>query len=298
MKKSLSFVIAHFIDESKTNRNVSHIPHIRQRPTWTMRLQHRAPDVVVGEISSVFYTVEDLQKHLRAKLPAGLEVLQPETRGQALENTVAAMRVGMLITSFVALFVGVYIIFNSFTISVNQRWKEIGILRTIGVERGNIIRMFLGEAFAMGTVGSLLGIVAGFYLAAAASKVMGTVAASVYGTLTTPQAVVFRMDYALLSFAVGAVSSLLGAWLPARAASQLDPIMALHNIESRRKESVLGWRRVLLGALLIVSSMALVWWSPSRVGMTFQFVYAVLMLLGLTAVLPISCSGPRVHCAL
>ncbi len=51
-------------------------------------------------------------------------------------------------TSFVALLVGIYIIFNSFTIAVNQRWKEIGILRAIGVEQGNISRMFLGEALA------------------------------------------------------------------------------------------------------------------------------------------------------
>ena len=75
---------------------------------------------------------------------------------------VSAMRLGMLITSFIALLVGVYIIFNSFTIAVNQRWKEIGILRAVGVERRNINAMFLGEALFMGVIGSCVGIAAGY----------------------------------------------------------------------------------------------------------------------------------------
>ena len=117
--------------------------------------------------------VNEVQQRLRARLPAGIEVDRPEMKGQALENAVTAMRLGMLITSFIALLVGVYIIFNSFTIAVNQRWKEIGILRAMGVERGNINAMFLSEALFMGVMGSSLGIVAGYYLAIVANSVMG-----------------------------------------------------------------------------------------------------------------------------
>ena len=72
-------------------------------------------------------------------------MVRPEVRGEALENAVTAMRLGMLIASFIALLVGVFIIFNSFTIAVNQRWKEIGILRAIGVERKYIAGMFLAR---------------------------------------------------------------------------------------------------------------------------------------------------------
>src|ERR1039458_2417426 len=116
-------------------------------------------------MNSPAVSVGELQGRLHAKLPAGIEVMRPEMKGQALENAVTAMRLGMLITSFIALLVGVYIIFNSFTIAVNQRWKEIGILRAVGVERRNINAMFLGEALAMGVVGSCVGIAAGYYLA-------------------------------------------------------------------------------------------------------------------------------------
>ena len=128
--------------------------------------------------------VNVLQDRLRARLPAGIEVARPAAQGQSLENAVSAMRIGMLITSFIALLVGVYIIFNSFTVAVNQRWKEIGILRAVGVERYNINAMFLVEALFMGVIGSCVGIAAGYYLATGANRVMSSVAASVYGIVS------------------------------------------------------------------------------------------------------------------
>jgi putative ABC transport system permease protein len=230
--------------------------------------------------------VDTLQQRLRARLPAGIEVMRPEMAGQALANAVTAMRLGMMITSFIALLVGVYIIFNSFTIAVNQRWKEIGILRAIGVERNKINAMFMGEALFMGIVGSGLGIIAGYYLAAGANRVMGTVAASVYGIISTAVAPRFHTDLVLTSLALGIAASLGGAWFPARAASYLDPILALHNIEARQRESALGFGRAALGAALLLISVLLIHFSPSGVGMDFQFVFAALMLLGLTILLP------------
>jgi putative ABC transport system permease protein len=230
--------------------------------------------------------VETVQARLREKLPVGVDVSRPEARGKDLENTVSAMREGMLVTSFVALLVGLYIIFNSFMINVNQRWKEIGILRAVGLERRNVTLMFMGEALLMGVLGSLVGICGGYYLAGAATKLMGTAVASVYGLVSTPGTSTFHGDLAVLSIAMGIAASLAGAWFPARAAAQLDPALALHNIETRRKESVLGWGRISTGILLVVVSLSLIRWSPVRAGMNFQFLYAGVMLLGLTVLLP------------
>ena len=230
--------------------------------------------------------VDELQRRLQARLPAGLESARPQMRGQALENAVTAMRLGMLITSFIALLVGVYIIFNSFTIAVNQRWKEIGILRAIGVERRNVNAMFLGEALLMGVIGSISGIAAGFYLALLAGKVMGSIAASVYGMISTEVAPKLHPGAVLVSFGMGVAASLAGAWFPSRAASRLDPILALHNIESRQQESSLGWKRIALGSALVLLTSLLIEFSPSRVGMTIQLFYAALTLLGLTMLLP------------
>jgi putative ABC transport system permease protein len=231
--------------------------------------------------------VDVVQQRLRAQLPPGVEVDRPEVRGQALENAVTAMRVGILITSFVALLVGVYIIFNSFTIAVNQRWKEIGILRAVGVEQGNVSRMFLSEAFLMGVIGSLVGIAGGFFLASAANRVMRGMVAAVYGVVATAAPARLHFDQCILAFVLGVAASMIGAWYPARGAACLDPALALHNIEARHREMVLGWKRIGAGVLLLVAGSALVVWTPSRFGLPIQFVFATIVLLGLTIVLPI-----------
>jgi putative ABC transport system permease protein len=215
-----------------------------------------------------------------------VEVDRPEVRGQALENAVTAMRVGILITSFVALLVGVYIIFNSFTIAVNQRWKEIGILRAVGVEQGNVSRMFLCEALLMGVIGSLVGIAGGFFLSSAANRVMRGMVAAVYGVVATASPARLHLDQCAIAFALGVAASVIGAWFPARGAASLDPALALHNIEARHRESVLGWRRMGSGVLLIAAGSALVGWTPSRLGLPVQFAFASIVLLGLTVVLP------------
>jgi putative ABC transport system permease protein len=230
--------------------------------------------------------VEVVQQRLRAQLPPGVEVDRPEVRGQALENAVTAMRVGILITSFVALLVGVYIIFNSFTIAVNQRWKEIGILRAVGVEQGNVNRMFLCEALLMGVIGSLVGIAGGFFLATAANRVMRGMVAAVYGVVATAAPARLHLDQCVLAFALGVAASMIGAWYPAHGAASLDPALALHNIEARHREAVLGWKRISGGVLLLVTGSALVVWTPSRFGLPIQFVFATIVLLGLTIVLP------------
>jgi putative ABC transport system permease protein len=230
--------------------------------------------------------VETVMQKIQEQLPIGIEVERPEARGEGLENSVAGMTLGMTITSFISLLVGFFIIFNSFTISVNQRWKEIGILRALGVERKNVSKMFLGEAVLMGLIGSIIGVGLGFNMAVGASKFMTFMAAQVYGQVTTSIPPVFQFDYAVASFLMGLITSLLAAWFPARSASQLNPVMALHNIEVRDQKKVSGNKRMIAGAMLIIVGLLLIRFTTSQAGLSSQFSYAILLMLGLVLMLP------------
>jgi putative ABC transport system permease protein len=231
-------------------------------------------------------SVDTLQRRLRERLPAGIEVMRPESRGQNLENSIAAMEIGLTITSLLALFIGCFIIFNSFSISVNQRWKEIGILRAIGVERQKICWMFLVEAAVLGLAGSLVGLIAGFLLATQASSALRNIAATFYGQLTTPQPAVIRLDHVGLALLIGMVVSVMAAWLPARAASRLEPVLALHNVEVRQRESVIGWPRIIIGTFLVAAALALIRFSTPRVGLMTQLAYSLLIQIGMIMVIP------------
>jgi len=231
-------------------------------------------------------TVAELQQRLRSRLPAGLEVDRPAARSEGLENTISGLNIGMTVTSFIALLVGTFIIFNTFSIAVNQRWKEIGILRALGVERPNVQRMFLGEAVVMGLLGSICGLGLGFGLAVVVERIMSTIADQVFGLVSTQQPPVFRWSFAAMSLALGLMASLVAAWLPARAAAQLNPAAALHNIEMRQREAMLGKPRLVIGVVLVALGLALVHFSPVKAGLYVQFSYAVLMILGMTVLLP------------
>jgi putative ABC transport system permease protein len=230
--------------------------------------------------------VDEVEQALKSRLPGALEVGKPDRRGESLEKAVSAMHLSLLIMSLLAVTVGVFIIFNSMSVSVNQRFKEIGVLRSIGVEAGQIQRMFLVEAIVMGMVGSAMGVALGFLLAAGAIRIMSNVSASVYGLVSTPEPFAFRWDFAITSFAIGVVCSLVAAWLPARAASRLNPIQSLHNIEVQRSEGVLGWSRFGLGILFILVGLALTFFSPPGVGLMVHFAYSLMVQFGMILLLP------------
>ena len=231
-------------------------------------------------------SVDAVEQNLRTRLPAGLEVARPDRRGQNLEKAVSAMRLGLFIMSLLALMVGVFIIFNSLSVSVNQRWKEIGVLRAIGVESSHVQQMFLIEAALMGLVGSAAGVGIGFVMALGATRIMSTVVHSMYGLASTADRPAFHWDYAITAFAIGAFASLLATWLPARTASRLDPVMALRNIELQRREGVLGWSRFALGILFIVVGLALTFFSPPGVGLMIHFTYSIMVQFGMVLLLP------------
>jgi putative ABC transport system permease protein len=231
-------------------------------------------------------TVDVVEQNLRGRLPAGLEVARPDRRGENLEKAVSAMRLGLFIMSLLALMVGVFIIFNSLSVSVNQRWKEIGVLRAIGVEGSHIQQMFLVEAALMGLVGSAAGVAIGYLMALGATRIMSTVVHSMYGLASTTGRPAFHWDYALIAFAIGLFASLLATWLPARSASRLDPVMVLRNIELQRREGVLGWSRFGLGILFIVVGLALTFFSPPSVGLMIHFSYSIMVQFGMVLLLP------------
>jgi|CXWL01.1.fsa_nt_gi putative ABC transport system permease protein len=231
-------------------------------------------------------SVDELQQNLAAWLPSGITAIRPNLRGQSLENAVSSMNYGLTIMSFLALTIGIFIIFNSFSISLNQRWKQIGILRAVGVTRSNVRRMFLAEAAVMGLVGSAVGVGVGYALAGISMRFVGGVTASFYGFISSPQEVGFNSAFALQALIAGIVTSLIAAWLPARTASNLDPVLALHNIESRQREAVMGMPRLVVGITLVIAGVLFTRFGSAGVGLNYQLFYSFAMQAGMILLVP------------
>ena len=104
----------------------------------------------------------DLRDRLRVVLPRTVDVRtgteQASHDTSELESNLSFLRTFLLVFAYVSLVVGAFIIFNTFSITVAQRTREFGLLRTLGASRSQIMRSVLYEGFLLGTVGAMLGL--------------------------------------------------------------------------------------------------------------------------------------------
>lgn len=169
----------------------------------------------------------------RALLGAGFEVEPPQSRGQQFEATSKLYATATNVTSMFALFIGMFIIYNTFAIAVTERRSEIGILRALGATRAQVRTLFLVESAVSGLVGTAAGILFGIALANGMASYIGALLSDVYGVSQNPNEVSVAPWLAALAAALGLTTSLIAAYIPARAAAGVDPVKALQKGRSQ-----------------------------------------------------------------
>lgn len=198
----------------------------------------------------------ELKRRIRAVVPASLLVETAEETAERgsdqIRESLGFLRITLLVFAFVALLVGAFLIFNTFSITVAQRVREFGMLRTLGAGRGQILGSVVVEALAIGLLGALLGLAGGYAMA------KGLTALFVAFGLDLPStALVTKTRTVVVSLAIGIGVTLASSFVPALRATRVPPIAALLALEqprNRRREVV----RAVLAALLGVAGMAMV----------------------------------------
>ena len=159
---------------------------------------------------------------------------------------------GVFLTMFalIALFVGAFIINNTFSIIVSQRTKEMALLRAVGASGRQVRLAVLTEAAVTGLVASVIGLTAGIGIAKGLRALLSALGVDIpLGTLRITTAT------AIGSVLVGVVITLASAVLPAQRASRVAPIAALRDIAQDR--SAMSTRRIILGSVSTLIAVAL-----------------------------------------
>ena len=124
---------------------------------------------------------EELRDRVSEVVPKNLRVEtaqeNADRNASEIRDSLQFLTIALLAFAAIALFVGSFVIFNVFSITVAQRTREFGMLRTLGASRGQILRTVVIEGLIIGLVGSLLGLVVGYGLAAGLSAVLKAVGA-------------------------------------------------------------------------------------------------------------------------
>ncbi len=216
-----------------------------------------SPDGTVGTFSLTAEegtTQEQLREAVTAVLPDGAEAVTGEAstaeQQEALSGALGFVNTFLLVFAAVALFVGGFIIANTFSMLVAQRTRELALLRALGANRNQVLGSVLGEAAVVGLLGGLLGLGVGVGLAALLQTVLSaTVGFEFSGGLpVAPRTVVAAL-------AVGVLVTLLSAVAPALRASRTAPVAAMRD-DIALPESSLR-RRGVVAAVLAVAAVAL-----------------------------------------
>lgn len=178
----------------------------------------------------------------------------------------------------IALFVGSYIIVNTFRIIVTQRTREFGLLRAIGATGRQIRTTVLLEAVIVALVGSTLGVILGYLFALGAATLVGAIGTDILGTITLPLAAI------AWSYILGLLVTLGAAIAPAIHASGISPMEALREAATDSRKP-LGRRNVVGGALAAVGVVAVFVGLYAGVVQPAYFVGAGALLLVLGATL-------------
>jgi putative ABC transport system permease protein len=193
--------------------------------------------------------IDAVEEEVARRLPAGLSVQRPARRGAQVERMLEAFHFNLSALSWIALLVGLFLIYNSVSISVISRRQEIGTLRALGLSRQKVLWMFLGEAAGLATIGTTLGLVLAEWLSYGALRLTSTTVESLYiASAAAPQSL--GTQEVLLGFGIGLPLSLLAAGIPALEASRVAPTAAMRGYDLMGTRFQLQRRRLILPLLL------------------------------------------------
>ena len=204
------------------------------------------------------------------------------------DNLSRAYRVNLTVLALVALFTGAFLVFSTQALSVMRRRSQFALLRVLGMSRAQLLRQVLLEGASLGLAGALLGIAAGYALAAAALHFFGGDLGAGYFAGVRPQ-VQFAPVPALVYFALGLSVALLGCAGPAYEAARAAPAVAL---KSGSEEAALARLARTWPSLACLVAAALLTRAPPLFELPlFGYLAIALMLVGAIGLMPALAAG-------
>ena len=172
----------------------------------------------------------------------------------AAHQAFSFINVFLLVFAFIALFVGSFVIYNTFSIIVAQRMRELALLRAVGASRVQMMASVLGESLVIGVLASAAGLAAGIGLAIV---LKAGLAALGFGIPAT--GLVMSLRTVVVALVLGTLVTLVSAIAPARRASRIPPVAALRDVAAEPRQ-LSAWRAAR-GAVLVAAGAAVLGWG-------------------------------------
>ena len=233
--------------------------------------------------------IETVRNRIQTRLQGAAQVDRPQERGKQIELLLTSFRVGLFFVSLIALFVGFFLIYNTVSVSVIQRKREIGTLRCLGILRRDILILFIVEALVIALLGSLVGVLAGVLLAQGALFSVGRSVSDLFLEIDLAKSTLTLQEF-WLGLGSGLGVSILAAFHPAWKATGVTPLESYRQAAWTAHSEEVS-RASILGFLLLFFSPLLMFFPPSGLGGVEKFTLGVvamlIFLLGLSFLSPL-----------
>ncbi|MBJ7331378.1 MAG: ABC transporter permease [Solirubrobacteraceae bacterium] len=189
----------------------------------------------VGQISEVDVAAEDgvSPQELKGRVATALRGAPVTVRtgqesadkqSQDLQDNLGFLRTALLVFGGIAVFVGAFVIYNTFSITVAQRTRELALLRTLGASRRQVLGSVALEAFLIGLVASIIGLIGGLLLAPGLTSLF-----SAFGFDLPTGGSVIKARTIIIGLLVGTVVTVVASIAPALRATRIAPIAAMRE---------------------------------------------------------------------
>jgi putative ABC transport system permease protein len=196
-----------------------------------------------------------VQAAIARVLPSGAQVVTGQTvineSTSSVSQALSFFNTALLVFALISLFVGAFTIYNTFSIIVGQRTRELALLRVVGASRRQVFRSVLGEAAIVGLISSAIGVGLGVLAAIGLEALVNS-----FGTSLPSGPLTFEPRTAIVGLAVGTVVTVASAIGPARNAVRIPPVAALADRPVDETGTAPARRRLIAGAALGVAGVA------------------------------------------
>ncbi len=241
---------------------------------------------IQGHIDQVDLILSD-ESGFSSRWGKGFLVQSSRQRSETFSGMLQAFRLNLEALSLLALFVGIFLIYNTAMFTVVSRRRDTGILRSLGANRIEILAAFLSEIFILGIIGGALGGLIGYFLTRFLTGLIGNSISNLYFFLR-PEPVAWSNWIPIFGVALGCSASLLGGAFPLIELIRTDPIKALSGRVASRESTRKARRAAMAGLLTLLISLVLFLLPETHIYVgfagVFGFVLGVSLLTGVVLV--------------
>lgn len=222
---------------------------------------------------------------IASRLPDGLHAQRPGRRGEQVETMLEAFHTNLTAMSWIALVVGLFLVYNTVTISVVARRQEIGTLRALGLTRHKVLLLFLGEATALAVAGIIIGLGLARLLADAAVTLTSSTVSTLYiASVAAPPEL--NISHVWIAIAIGLPLSLIAAAIPALEASRVPPTAAMRGHDTLDTRVRFNPTALIVALVLLGLAYALAQLPPVGRRPIFGYLSSFIIVIGSAFLVP------------